>query len=152
MKKQLTELGALYEPPPVPFTFETVGWEVLGILILVLLLVALAFWIKQYKCNSYRREALKQLDAFQSGSQSVQDILLVLKKSAMHAFGRHKTGNLYGHDWLKFLDGSGKNVHLLDLEKDIAAAVYKNESLSADASRDLVKNARNWIKSHARES
>jgi hypothetical protein len=146
---QQAQLEALYEPPPVPFTFESVGWEVLGILMLVLLLVAAGFWIRWYIRNAYRREALKKLKEFQSGSWKVQDVLLVLKQSAMHAYGRRETGNLYGHEWLEFLESSGKNVHLVNLERDISAAVYKNESLSTDAGRDLLINAKNWINTHA---
>lgn len=149
LQLQQADLDALYEPPPVNFTFETIGWEAAGVLLLVLVAISLVYWLKRYIRNSYRREALKQLKYYQSHPANAQEVLTVLKKSAMHAYGRQHTGNLYGHEWLKFLDHSGKNVHLLDLEKDIAAAVYQEQPLSAEAGHSLLVNAKNWINSHA---
>ena len=152
MSQTQHQLNALYEPPPVPFTFETVGWEVLGVVLILLLLILAWLWVRSYRQNAYRRAALRQLDLYQERSWKVQDVLLLLKKSAIHAYGRGLTGNLYGHDWLEFLDRSGKNVNLLQLEPEITAAVYQNKSLSPQAGHDLLVNARNWIKTHARKS
>ena len=29
------EMGQIYEPPPVPFTFETIGWAILGAVLML---------------------------------------------------------------------------------------------------------------------
>jgi hypothetical protein len=136
----------------VSFSFETIGWEVLGVVLILLLIATTWLWVRSYRRNAYRRAALRQLELYRQGSWNVQDVLLLLKKSAIHAYGRSHTGNLFGHDWLAFLDGSAKDVQLLKLEQEIAAAVYQNRSLSPEASHDLLVNARNWIKTHARKS
>ncbi len=149
--QQPTQLNNLYEPPPVPFTFETIGWEILlGVLILLLLVLA-EIWIKSYRRNAYRRAALKQLNLYQQSSWKVQDVLVLLKSSAIHAYGRQRTASLHGLNWLQFLEGSGKNVQLVKLEQDIATAVYQDQSLNPQAGDELMDNARKWIKTHARK-
>lgn len=149
---QTANLDALYQPPPVQFTFETVGWQMLGMVFLLLLVVVAAFWLRSHNRNRYRREALKKLSKYQIGSWEVQQVYLLLKQSAIHAYGRTAAGNLYGRDWLKFLEHTGKNVHLIKLEPELNAAIYNNQSLSPETARDFLINAKTWIITHAGKS
>lgn len=149
---QTGNLDALYQPPPVPFTFETLGWQVLGIVMLLLLVVAAIFWLRLYVRNRYRREALKTLTKYQEGPWKVEQVYLVLKQSAMHAYGRSVAGKLYGRDWLKFLEDSGKNVHMMKFEAELNAAVYNNQSLPPETAVEFLQNAKNWIITHAGKS
>ncbi|GAA0877623.1 hypothetical protein GCM10009119_05910 [Algoriphagus jejuensis] len=141
------EMGKLYEPDAVKFSFETVGWPILGGLILLGLLVAAFFWYRHYRRNAYRREALKSLDSI--GQGETMEIFVVLKRTAIHAFGREKVGRLSGAEWLKFLESSGKNVKMLGRDKQIQLAIYQNEALPSEARQAIISNAKQWVKTHA---
>ena len=68
----------------------------------------------------------------------------------MHAYGRTQTGNLYGKQWLEFLDKTGRNVQLMKLQPEITAAIYQNQPINQGAGKVLIQYARNWIRTHAR--
>jgi hypothetical protein len=142
------EMGKLYEPDPVRFSFETIGWPILGSLILIGLLIASYFWYRHYQRNLYRREALKTLEAITKPEQALE-IFVVLKRTAIHAFGREKVGGLAGRDWLQFLEKTGKNVTLANQERQIQTAIYQAEPISSDAQRQILSNAKQWIRTHA---
>ncbi|PZX48520.1 DUF4381 domain-containing protein [Algoriphagus chordae] len=142
------QLGPLFEPDPVKFSFETIGWPILGGLILVGLLIAFYFWLRSYKRNHYRREALKKLDSIRQADQTLE-IFVVLKQAAMHAFGREKVGDLTGNDWLAFLEKTGKGVRILSQEDAIQTAIYKSVPLSVEAQHHILSNAKKWVRTHA---
>ena len=50
-------MGGILEPEPLPFSFDTLGWKILGALILIGLCIILIRQIKRYQKNTYRREA-----------------------------------------------------------------------------------------------
>jgi len=136
----------LYEPPPVPFTFETIGWPILaGVLLLALLITAIVLIRKHIK-NRYRREALRQLETI--NGTAVSSIFVILKRIAIRVFGREKAGSLHGHEWLQFLEKTGKNVQLLPLEKELTSAIYKDAPVGDEVKKKLLFNAKKWIKTH----
>lgn len=142
------ELGALYEPPPVAFSFETVGWSILaGIMVLAILVIAY-FLIRNYIKNRYRREALHALEGMRSNRTAFAQIFVLLKQVALKAFGRERVGRLYGKEWLQFLEKTGKNVKMLAYEKQLEEVLYKGNGLSPDQQNELLFNARKWIKTH----
>lgn len=141
------EMGELYEPAPVPFTFETIGWPILGGLILLGLLIAAYLWYRHYQRNFYRREALKSLDSIRQ--DQAMEIFVVLKRTAIHAFGREKVGPLSGTEWLRFLEQTGKNVTLVVQEKSIQTAIYQAVPIAPDVQRQILSNAKQWVRTHA---
>jgi len=141
------EMGKLYEPDPVPFTFETIGWPILGGLIVLGLVIAAYLWYRHYQRNFYRREALKSLDSIRQ--DQALEIFVVLKRTAIHAFGRDKVGPLSGTEWLRFLERTGKNVRLVTQEKSIQTAVYQAAPIAPDVQRQILSNAKQWVRTHA---
>lgn len=141
------DAGKLYEPDPVRFSFETIGWPVLGGLVFLGLLIAGFIWFRHYHRSRYRREALKRLNLIRQ--DQALEIFVVLKRTAIHAFGRENVGTLAGTEWLKFLESTGKNVRMLGQEKQIRSVIYQNEPLPPDAHREIVSNAKLWVKTHA---
>ncbi|MEL4308197.1 DUF4381 domain-containing protein [Joostella sp. CR20] len=139
------QLEEIYEPQPIPFTFETVGWKILAALILLGILIAGYLFIRNYIKNAYRREAIKKL----SEVTAVSEVLVILKMVALQTFGREEVGRLYGKSWLEFLDKTGKDVQFIPLEADIQNSVYKNEELDAQVKQQILTNSKKWIKSHA---
>ncbi|MBN7813229.1 DUF4381 domain-containing protein [Algoriphagus sp. H41] len=141
------EVGKLYEPEPVRFSFETVGWPILGGLLVLGLLVAAFFWYRSYARNRYRREALRHLEGIKA-DQAVE-VFVVLKRTAIHAFGREKVSPLSGSEWLKFLEATGKNVRLLAQDVHIQSAIYRSQPMPAEAYSLVLSNAKQWVRTHA---
>lgn len=142
-------LGSLLEPASVPFTFETIGWPILAMLIALSILIA-AFWqIRKYRHNRYRREALAELHQISAHQKNLCQIFVVLKRTAIVAFTRETVGNLSGKAWLQFLEESGQNIEMLVFEKEIENLIYKDISPEKDVREKLLSNSEKWIRTHA---
>lgn len=139
------DLGPLYEPNPVAFTFDTLGWKILAALLLLAALAGLFFWIKRYIKNKYRREALKRI----TPTASVQEVLVVLKQVSLTTYGRAKTAELYGPDWFTFLDKTSKHVNFSPISEEILQAVYCGTNPKASTLKSFENNSIKWIKTHA---
>ncbi|MEP0712501.1 DUF4381 domain-containing protein [Algoriphagus sp.] len=143
------DLGKLYEPPPVEFTFETIGWTILGGVLMLISLVVIFILIKKYLGNRYRREAIQELDLLQSEQQAFSKILVILKRVAIDVFGREKVAHLHGAEWLSFLEKTGKHVELVRYEKQIQAMLYQNIVPDAPIRKSILSQAKKWMRTHA---
>ncbi len=144
-----TDLGPLYEPADVPFTFETIGWQVVGILLL-LAVGYLAYRIyRHWYRNRYRREALTRLNQLSADEKLVSAVFIILKNTAMQVYGRNRTGSLSGKEWLEFLENTGKGVRFTTEEKAIMDALYRDVAVSPETGNALIRNAQKWINTHA---
>jgi hypothetical protein len=143
------QLHELYEPAPVTFRLETPGWFILaGILLVVAILLAIRR-IRKHIHNRYRREALKELENLENTAEVFPSLLVVLKKTAIHAFGRDQVGHLYGMEWLSFLEKTGKDVRMTDYGEQIMKAAYAGKEVEQDAQKAILLNAKKWIRIHA---
>lgn len=151
LQKVIPELEnvTLKEPPAIAFHFETVGWKILSVVIVLAAITALILWLRHYFKNKYRREALKELEKRESKGITVQEIFIILKVAAIKAFGREKAGSLYGKEWLNFLDQSGKQVNMSQYETPIYNAIYKDMTVDTDTLTNILTNSKQWIKNHA---
>ena len=110
------DLGPIWEPDPVKFSFETPGWYVVGILIFLTCCYLILRRIRHYRQNAYRREAIKELTQInQSNSNNelhlqLSELLVILKMVAFKAYGRKNVATLYGKPWLLFLESKAKNT------------------------------------------
>ncbi|UCS92069.1 DUF4381 domain-containing protein [Echinicola marina] len=148
---QLLHGAELYEPAAVDFSFETIGWWGLGLLLLLVTLILGYFGLRRYWKNKYRREALDRIKRVAEEEQLTTEVFVVLKNTAIKAFGRRRVGGLYDHDWLAFLEKTGKQVNFLDREEELLTALYRNVLLSNEGKRKLMVNAEKWVKTHARQ-
>ena len=144
-------LDLLHEPvapAPIPWLPQTVGWQIVGLwLLVVAVLVAVAArrrWVR----NGYRREALDQLSEIAKATQDVTapgQIALLLKRTALAAYPRAQVASLWGDAWATFLVESSKNdARVRKSAQDLAAAAYRDDIDGAA----LIKPARRWIKVH----
>lgn len=100
----LEELAEPPAPPPVPMTPQTAGWAVLAAL-LVLAIAALVAWrVRRYRANAYRRAALTALAAAGDDPAAVSAIV---RRTALAAWPREAVAGLAGEGWLAFLDRTG---------------------------------------------
>jgi len=149
------DLGPLYEPNAMRFSFETPGWYVLGILLLLVATFLFFSWLKRYRKNAYRREALKTIARIEQHSQNqnegnqLNDIWVLLKFVAIEAFGRQEVAQLYGDEWLEFLESKGKNTPFTDYRQHIANTLYEPISLDPKETKALMELSKQWISTHA---
>lgn len=140
------DIGTLYEPPPVEFSFEAPGWTFLLWICIVILIIIGIRQIHRYKRNKYRREALRLLE---NSENSITDVFVILKRTAMHAFGRAEVGSLSGSEWLAFLDASAKGVDFNSHADVIASALYKETEVTTETRKAILSTAKTWIRTHA---
>ena len=149
------DLGPLYEPDAVRFSFETPGWYVLGIFLLLVAAFLFFKWLKRYRKNAYRREALKTIANIEQHSQNqneanqLNDIWVLLKLVAMETFGRQQVAQLYGDDWLEFLESKGKNTPFTHYKQHIINSLYDTISVDLKETRTLIELSKQWINTHA---
>lgn len=143
------DLGQIYEPPPVTFTFETIGWTVLGAMLMLGVLIGFFFLVRHYLHNRYRREALAALSTVGNDGQNFPQVFVILKRVAIQVFGREKVGALFGTAWLGFLDKTGKNVALHRYEKEIYALIYQDQLPDTQVQKAILSEAQKWIRTHA---
>ncbi len=143
------KLEGLYEPPPVAFTFETIGWSVLAVLLVLILILIVFFQIRKYIRNKYRREALIELESINGNTTAFNQTFVILKRVAIRVFGREKVGPLYGKEWLGFLEKTGRRVSLVNFEEQIYSSMYNEKELAVKEKEEIILNAKKWIKTHA---
>lgn len=109
----LQALHEILEPAPASWAPQTVGWYVLG----VLLLAGAIWWaVRRYRhwqANRYRGAALAELDrirklAAQASSRvsALRELPILVKRTALSFGPRTGVASLAGDDWLRFLDGT----------------------------------------------
>ena len=149
------DLGPLYEPDAVQFSFETPGWYLLAGLLLLFVVLLFFTWFRHYRQNAYRRDALKTITRIEQHSQNqneanqINDILVLLKFVAIEAFGRQQVAQLYGDDWLEFLESTGKNTPFTDYGQHIANILYDTISVDMKETKVLIEFSKKWIRTHA---
>ena len=149
------ELGPILEPDPIQFSFDTPGWYILGFLIFLAIILLSIRWIKQYKNNTYRREAIKELNQINpSGSANelgpqLSQLLVILKMVALKAYGRENVATLDGKPWLVFLESKAKNTPFSKFETIISNSIYKNLTPEAKDLNELKNVSIKWIQTHA---
>lgn len=140
----LEKLHDFYQPPPVPWTPQTLGWYVVfGVL--ALLVVWVTIWkIRNWRHNRYRREALHEL-----ASASPEQLSGLLKRTALAAWPREQVASLSGDKWIGFLAESSAIPAFREnpgnLIEQIAFALPSLSSEDEAVLRDL---SAQWIRRH----
>lgn len=146
-------IGDILEPDPLPFTFETIGWKILGVLLLIVAIVLFYKWIKLYITNKYRREAIDQLQLIEAqeteNQNKINQLNIILKQVAIITFGRQQVAQLYGEDWLLFLDSKYKKGEFLKYANNFSDALYNNKTVDQATLNSIVKLTKTWIREHS---
>ncbi len=149
------DLGPLYEPDAVRFSFETPGWYLLCLFLFLVATFLFFRWLKRYRKNGYRRDALKTIARIEQNSPSqnvanqLNDIWVLLKLVAMEAFGRQQVAQLSGNDWLEFLESTGKNTPFTDYKQHIVNSLYNTIPVDLKEMSGLIELSKQWISTHA---
>lgn len=149
------DLGPLYEPSAVRFSFDTPGWYLLGGLLLLFAVLFFLRWLKHYRKNRYRREAMRVLTEIelqiknQEGTHQINDILVLLKLVAIKAFGRQEVAQLHGNEWLEFLESKGIHTPFTQYKKNILNSLYVAIAVDIKETKELIELSKQWIRTHA---
>jgi hypothetical protein len=155
MEQQLP-LKDIHLPEAVSWWPPALGWWLLA-LISVLLLATLIIWsIRTIKQGRYRRAALAELQQYTARLEANGDVReyadrvnRLLRRVAIHSYGRTVVSHLTGKQWQDFLHTQcpHKGFDPDKAHQLLMAAYSKEPQLSLVDSSQL---ARLWIKKHSR--
>jgi len=140
----LDKLHGFYQPPPVPWTPQTLGWYIVfGIL--AVLIVWLTIWeIRRWRQNRYRREALREL-----ASTTPEQLSGLLKRTALAAWPRERVASLSGDTWIVFLAESSAIPAFRENPGNLIEQIaFAPPSLSSEDEAVLRDLSAQWIRRH----
>jgi hypothetical protein len=162
-KVAATEMAGLQDvltPPPVSWRPQTIGWYVLGALI-----VAGAVWLmwhawRQWQARRYRREAIAELNALAAALQdpprrpaALRALADLVKRTQLSELPRRDVASLSGRAWREALSPSGRRDSLPDEPAGLLVQLSsaRDEWLAGLSTRDttsLVSAVRQWVLKH----
>lgn len=150
----LRSLKDIAVPQPVSWMPQTWGWLALALILLAAIVLCGLLAYKRWRRNAYRREALRLLDEIAGDFRNGQTragasprLGELLKRTALAAWPRKTIAAVSGNEWVGFLSSHGEigdtlKRYLDDLE-------YRGGAIpGADATDDLLRDARRWIERH----
>lgn len=147
------DLGQLMEPDPLSFSFNTIGWKVLAILLVLVLIFVTYRRIKRYRKNAYRRDALKKIEILEleniAEDKKVLGLQVVLKQVAIIAYGREQVAALYGQNWLSFLDSKISENGFVDNSELFQDVMYADKPIDQSSQQKIFKLSKTWIHAHS---
>jgi Domain of unknown function (DUF4381) len=149
------EIGTLIEPEAIAFSFDTIGWKVLGATLLITILYFMVKFAIKYHKNAYRRAALsilvqiKAQFSIKEEASGLNDTLVLLKQVSITTFGRARIANLTGTEWLKFLESKAKGTPFLKYEMAISNCLYTKNHVDVDVALEVMELSKKWINTHA---
>ncbi len=140
----LGKLHDFYQPAPVSWTPQTIGWYIVFGIVALLLLWFVVREVRLWMRNRYRREALREL-----ASASPEQLSALLKRTALAAWPREQVASLSGDKWLSFLVESSAIHSFQEAPGNrIEAVALAKTSLSGEEQDHLRDLAAQWIRSH----
>ena len=143
------ELHEIISPEPIDWLPQTLGWQILGLVLAIALLRRswrlFRFWLR----NRYRREAQQRLRDLGPSASAVA-VNAVLQLTAMTATSRREVAALTGAPWCHWLQTrTNATIFSRDSLQILGAALYDPQSDVSSARRDaLVREAHLWIDQH----
>ena len=139
------------EPTQIEFAPAGPGWQVFGIVLAIILIIALVSWYRNYQRNAYRRMALSAIDSLTGAdSQEVLEIGVILKQTAITAYGREYIAGLSGSKWLEFLNKKVRKPLFSEIEHDALNAAVYNPGVEPETEsvKRYRSQTRKWIETH----
>jgi hypothetical protein len=147
--EQMWGLKELAYPDAIPFLPQTIGWLVVG-LVLLALLVWLAWrarrrWLR----NAYRREAIASIEAMRADPATAAQLPFILRRSALAAYARRDVAGLRGPDWTNWLNESaGRELFSADAAPLLDRLAYSREEFPAADIEPLLTASLDWVRLH----
>ncbi|TNJ42512.1 DUF4381 domain-containing protein [Tamlana fucoidanivorans] len=153
---QENTLQPIIEPDPITFTLETLGWKLIGVVLLVLVLFIVYNMFIRYKQRGYRRAAIQEIQSISKQDKqevypAIAKVMFLLKQTALRTYSKNEVASLSGRDWLALMDSKVKSSYFEQHEAVISNAVYQNK-YNTESSFDIeefIQTSIKWIKDHA---
>lgn len=140
-------LKELPYPDPVPFTPETAGWLVVGIVLLLLVAWLVRRAWRRWRAGAYRREALRSLERLSSAEGA--QLPFVLRRTALMAADRTAVASLRGRAWIDWLNESADETLFEPLDAELLDRLaYGSQPIPEPDWRRLVDASRRWVQGH----
>jgi len=151
----LAQLQDIHLPAEIGLWPPAWGWWVLALLIIATV-SALVFFIKRkISRNAYRTIAIAELNSIHKkygsdqSSEYLQNLSIILRRTALSGFGSQFNASLKGHEWLQWLDEQCTKTNL-QFSQGVGAALLigpyqKNPEFNRD---ELHKLSLIWVNEH----
>lgn len=158
MNDPLEQLRDIHLPEPVGWWPLAWGWWLLIALLVMALAGLIGYLWRRRQRWRYRRQALQELDRLYAefrehgdGARYLQDISVLLRRTALSAFPRQEVAGLQGPAWLQWLNttlGEGRTDFSQGPGRVLLDGPYRLQpQVEADTLQRLVAL---WIKQHRR--
>ncbi len=148
----ITPQGNIIEPDAIPYSFNTLGWHIVAIWLMLFIVVLLVLWLYYYKKNAYRRKAIRKLQKLNTTPtpQNIYQVNYLLKLVAIKVYGRGVVATLYGQQWYSFLAKTAKAFPMpIENSSLFDSALYNpNYQLSEASQTQFIRFAIHWCKTH----
>ena len=151
----LAQLQDIHLPAEIGLWPPAWGWWVLALLIIATV-SALVFFIKRKRSrNAYREIAIAELNSIHKkygsdqNSEYLQNLSIILRRTALSGFGSQFNASLKGNEWLKWLDEQCTKTNS-QFSQGVGAALLigpyqKNPEFNRD---ELHKLSLIWVNEH----
>ncbi|TRX54936.1 DUF4381 domain-containing protein [Thalassomonas sp. M1454] len=145
--KGFSEVAA---PAEVSWLPQTLGWQLVLLLIVSYLLYRVYLIAKRYIANAYRRAALVKLLQLGDEATDVQKIPQLLRRTALYAYDRELVTPLIGNDWEQWLDQECKGATFAANCPGILNQLAYAPDIAIEPSKLVVfkQQVAHWIKNH----
>lgn len=149
----LRDITELTLPQAIPLYPVAPGWQLLALLLGIFVIFKLWRFALKWRKDGYRRDAAALLVQLPSSPEALaQQLLFILKLTALQAYPRAKVARLSGDELLTFLEtespGSG---FATSRGKRLVALAYQSEGSTASEATELAAitdMAKHWIAKH----
>ncbi|MEZ5535545.1 MAG: DUF4381 domain-containing protein [Thiolinea sp.] len=141
----------IHLPPEVGMWPPAFGWWLVLALLLLALFLAVRYWRRRQPV--YRKQvvqpALLELQRIEQNyaddpAEMIRQLSVLLRRSAISLYGRHKIAGLTGKAWLKFLDQQQRGEVFGQRFAEIITEQPYRKQLQGDASA-LATVVREWL-------
>ena len=154
----LARLHDIVVPQAISYAPATIGWYIVGALLLMVIAWLVAHVIRHRRASRYRRDALAELAMIErrvegtDGGKALADLDVLLKRVALAAYPRVDVASLTGEAWLRFLDRSANTTQFSTGHgralADLPYATAGDRRTAGTDGRALAAAARAWIRNH----
>ena len=143
-------------PEAIAWWPQAVGWKIVLALVLLWLGKQVFQATTNWRRNHYRRRALKKLAQLQaaetSSPQTIRQLAVLLKATALQAYPRTEVAHLSGQAWLTMLDSKWNESTFSSVVGERLLTInYQNEQhwqFESEQIDELIDTIRRWIRIH----
>jgi hypothetical protein len=151
----LSTLHEIAAPADINWWPQTLGWQLLMLLVICYLLYRVYLRVDNYISNAYRRAAMIELMACADEAEDYEQISKILRRTALYAFDRKQVAPLIGSDWESWLDlqckgcdFSGEFKGMLSQLAYAPSSILSQSTMTSEKLSSFKSHIIFWVKNH----